>query len=285
MALDVSKLRGLRIFDVHQHVGPLEFSVGSFGGKGGFSMEEDHERRVRVMDKFGITAAAVMPTSQYERPRGQRDTEELNNMISEYRRKYRDRFPVAFGTVEPLHGVEAGLREIDRIANELHLDGIVWHHRFQGTHIADSRMFKFLERMMTYGLPALVHVFSESRLEAPIELEALARAFPDIKFIALDALSSPLYANEMIEICKRNSNVYIDTAITYPIGRYIDKFVTEVGADRVLFGTDLYVDPPLYNYPVALGEILYSDVLSDNDREKILWLNAKRIFGDRGGFQ
>ena len=76
--IDLSKLQGLRIFDVHQHVGPLEFSAGSFAGKGGFNLEDDYKRRIKIMDRFGIMAAAVMPTSQYERPKGQKDTEEIN---------------------------------------------------------------------------------------------------------------------------------------------------------------------------------------------------------------
>ena len=253
-----------KIFDVHQHFGSLEFSGSSEIGSGQIdAIQTDYKRRKSIMDKYGISGGCIMPSLQYERPNGQKDTEYINNSISQYKREKEEVFPIALGTVEPLHGEELGVREIDRMRDELKLDGVVWHHRFQGTHVADSRMKAFLKRMEAYNMPAVIHIFSESNLEAPIELETLALLFPNIKFLALDALSSPTNANYIMGICKRVDNIYIDTASLFPVGRLIDKFISDVGVDRVIFGTDLYLNPLLYNYPMALGEIENSEVLSE----------------------
>lgn len=268
-----------KIFDVHQHFGSLEFSVDKkSSGEQENEIEKDYKRRVNIMEKYGISQGCIMPSLQYDRPNGQKDTENINDRISRYKKEKGVKFPLALGTVEPLHGADVGVKEIERIKDELDLDGVVWHHRFQGTHVADSRMKNFLKRMEELSMPAVIHIFSESNLEAPIELENLAMSFPDMNFLALDSLSSPTNANYMISICKRLDNIYIDTACLFAVGRLVDKFVDEVGVDRVIFGTDLYLNPDLYNYPMALGEIENSETLSNADREKIFSKNVWKLF-------
>ena len=69
--------------------------------------------------------------------RGLLDTIAMNDRVAHYRDRYSERFPVAFGTVDPLQGMENGMREIERMATSLSLQGVSWHHRMQGTWIAE----------------------------------------------------------------------------------------------------------------------------------------------------
>jgi predicted TIM-barrel fold metal-dependent hydrolase len=183
------------------------------------------------------------------------------------------------GTVEPLHGVDLGVEEIRRLAEELHLDGVVWHHRFQGSIIADPRMFPFLEELRRHKLVALIHVMAESTLEAPWGLEALARKFPEVTFIALDGFSGYTQLFYLQGIAERCPNVLFDTAMAVPLGRLVEQFSASHGAARVLFGTDLYSFADPYLRPAVLQEVRESSLLTDDDKRAVLWDNAARLFG------
>ena len=265
------------IFDSHQHVGSLDVGGRETGGSV-WKSEEDYANRVQILDKFDIRAAAIMPSSQYLRPNGIPDTCAMNDLVADYRNRYRDRFPIAMGTVEPLYGEEAGVKEIRRIAEKLRLNGVVWHHRYQGTFINDKRMHAFLRTLAEYKLPAFIHVFAESTMEAPWGVEALAEQHSQVTFIALDAFSGTTQSRYMIGIAKRCPNVLLETGVTFPLGRIIEEVVANIGSERVIFGTDLYLSPLMYLYPDVLHQILEAPTLTEQDKQNILWNNAKRLF-------
>lgn len=265
----------LKAFDVHQHFGAIDLGVGS---RGGWDVEVDYQQRVAMMDRFGVGRGAIMPSLQYERPNGQADTQRVNNLMAQYKKNHPDRFPVAFGVVEPLHGEKLGLLELDRIGGELKLDGVVWHHHFQGTFIADRRMFAFLKKMGEFGLIAAIHVISESLLEAHWGLEVLAREFPNITFICIDAFTGVAQIWNIRSMFERCPNVYLETGGTFTVGRRIDKMVEQFGSERILYGSDLYLPPPAFNFPQTLAEIRESGFITDTDKQNILWNNPHRLF-------
>ena len=53
--------------------------------------------------------------------------------------------------------------------------------------------------------------------------------------------------------------------------------VEEVGADKVLFGTDM----PWYDPNYGIGSVLFSRI-SDEDKIKILYENAKKLAEKKG---
>jgi uncharacterized protein len=121
------------VFDCHHHVGDVKAIVA-----GAFPHDElstadarglEMSQRVAIMDRDGCRQAAVIPSHAYERPNGQADTRAVNDAIAAYRDALRERFPVAIGVVEPLHGA-VSLTELDRCRNELGLAGISFHTRF-----------------------------------------------------------------------------------------------------------------------------------------------------------
>lgn len=279
------------IFDIHQHLGILEISQQHLArleigrestDRSPWRSEEDYARRVQILDKFGIRAAGVMPSPQYLRPKGIADTCAMNDSVADYRNRYRDRIPVALGTVEPLYGEEPGVEEIRRIAEKLHLDGVVWHHRFQGTFINDQKMHAFLRTMAEYRLPAFIHVVNESGMEAPWGLEALAEQHPQVTFVALDALSGITQSRYMMGIAKRQPNILLETGMAILMLRIIEEFVLQLGSERLIFGTDLYLKPLIYHTPHVLYEILAAPTLTEQDKKNILWNNAQKLFQLKG---
>lgn len=181
--------RKYEIVDAHQHVGDMSnvLSAGQLAFGPERTFEEDVSRRVAEMDARGIAWAVLQPNHGYLKPNGMGDTIQVNDTMARYKRCEPDRFRGVFGLVEPTHG-ERSLAEIDRCKHELELDGIAWHHRFQGCYIDNKWMWPILERMAEKHMAAIVHVNAESSLESAWRLQRLASDFPCVPFIAFDGL-------------------------------------------------------------------------------------------------
>jgi predicted TIM-barrel fold metal-dependent hydrolase len=135
-----------------------------------------------------------------------------------------------------------------------------------------------LEVLEELQMVAAVHLFADSTMENPDALERLARAHPDLVFVGLDALSGFAQSRALLTVLERCPNVLIDTAGCFGLARVIDTVVAEFGAERVLFGTDLYTMPRMWNYPVGLIEVSASQDLNAEQKAAIAAGNAERLF-------
>lgn len=263
------------VVDTHHHIGTL-----SIGAEEETTAAEDDrdpvETHHHMLDRFGMTACAVMPALQYERPYGIKNTREINSAIAAYRDRSR-RFLAALGTVEPLHGTALCREELDRMVGELHLDGVVWHTRYQGVAVSDRRMHQLVDEATSRGLPCYIHMFSESNLEAPWMFADLARNHPEATIVALDGFSASTQIYYVMDLADRFDNILFDTAICFPLLRPLDKFVARFGSERLMFGTDSYADPVSYNVPAVMEELLASDMDTEH-LENIFWRTFCRIF-------
>jgi len=266
-----------QIFDIHQHLSIADMSLEQ--EQLYQQIEEDYRKRVKVMDQHNISQAAIMTLPWYLRPRGIEDTRMANNLVAHYRDTYHARFPVAIGTVEPLHGEKAGLEEMERMVGELGIAAVQWHHRAQGTWIYDPLTIAFVRKAGELNIPVLVHIVAESTLEDPWGLELLAEEFPKVQFIALDAFSGRNQAQRLFGVLQRLPNIIVETGLMYPYNRYADQFALRFGSERVVFGSDLNVRSVPWHHPHALYEIQMSDNLSIPDKANILWHNAQRLLG------
>ena len=70
-------------------------------------------------------------------------------------------------------------------------------------------------------------------------------------------------------------NVAFDTSLSYNFD-YIEDFAHQFGADRVVFGTDLYSHPVGRRISHLLPQIIDS-ALSDVDKTAVLGGNARRL--------
>jgi predicted TIM-barrel fold metal-dependent hydrolase len=186
---------------------------------------------------------------------------------------------VACGTVEPLHG-ERSLDELTRMRDELGLRGVVWHHRFQCVPIDAGIMRPLYKRAGELGLAPIIHLVSTSHMEAPWRMERVLQDFPDVTFVALDGFGGGDHARVVLEMAKRNSNVVFDTAL-YNMGPgFLRTVVESIGSHRVMLGSDLYAQPSTI-MPTAstLVEMVGRARMSNQDKDNVLELNARRVFG------
>jgi predicted TIM-barrel fold metal-dependent hydrolase len=147
---------------------------------------------------------------------------------------------------------------------------------FQGAFIDDPRIIPALAYCNRTGLPAFIHVVTGSLLEAPWRLARLCERFPHVRFVAMDALSSPHHADWCIEMARRLPNLFADTGLLASYGNPIEKFVDAVGPDRLLLGTDLETAPKSFSFPYAVYEVLHASLPRDT-KQAVLAGNARRL--------
>jgi len=204
------------------------------------------------------------------------DTRAENDAIATYRDHLPERFPAAVGIVEPRDG-EASLDELTRVRQELGLVGISLHTRFQGVSLDSRWIYVYCERMGELGLVPVIHAMDETPEEALWKLAQLARALPDLPILALDAFGSYESTRQCIFVADVAPNILFDTSLSYNFD-FIEDFVGRFGAERVVFGTDLYSHPVGRRISHILPQILESQ-LPDSDKALILAGNARRLFG------
>jgi predicted TIM-barrel fold metal-dependent hydrolase len=262
----------MEIFDIHHHLGSL---MGGSLQEGEGWEERDYQNRARIMDANGVSRAAILAATGYIQANGIEDTMRCNDAVAAYRRRDPQRFPVACGIVEPLHGSRS-LPELERIKHELALAGVVWHSRFQGVAVDHPLMRPLLKKVSDLKLIPLIHTNAESNLEAVWRLERLAVEFPELNFVSLDALTTNTNSQLALDIAKRTPNILFDTAHVRG-SAYVRQFVETVGSRRLIFGSLFYSHPASYEHCATIAEIKAAKI-SDEDKENIFSGNARRLF-------
>jgi len=262
----------MEIFDIHHHLGSL---TGGSLQEGDGWQERDYANRVRIMDANDVTMSAILAATGYIQADGIKDTMRCNDTVAGYRKRDPKRFPVACGTVEPLHGARS-LGELERMKHELHLEGVVWHNRFQGVAVDHQLMRPLLTKVSELGLVPLVHTNAESNMEAVWRLERLALEFPQLTFVSMDALTTNANSQLTLDIAKRTPNILFDTAHVRG-SAYVRQFVEAVGSQRLIFGSLFYSYPASYEHCATLEEVKAAKI-SDDDKANILGQNAKKLF-------
>jgi predicted TIM-barrel fold metal-dependent hydrolase len=141
------------------------------------------------------------------------------------------------------------------------------------TFCDDPRAFPLVEKCIEYKIPVLVHAFYKSIGQLEHEslgkhVASLARRYPEAKIIMAHLSSNCYLGIKEIEGCK---NVYSDICGSIFRRDEVDYSVSRLGAERILFGTDM---PG--SYLVNLGQVEEAD-LTPEQREMIYYRNALRI--------
>jgi predicted TIM-barrel fold metal-dependent hydrolase len=100
----------------------------------------------------------------------------------------------------------------------------------------------------------------------------LAKEYPTVT-ILLGHLGFDKGLDRAIDLVLKSPNIVLDLTGPVQFAGVVEKVVKGAGADRVVYGSDI----PFRDAATQLGNILYAD-LTREQKEKILGLNAKRIF-------
>jgi predicted TIM-barrel fold metal-dependent hydrolase len=128
---------------------------------------------------------------------------------------------------------------------------------------------ELLNAYRRYTKPLLVHVPDEATVHG---LEALAREFTTIKFVAAGAGGDDW--QDCVLAAKQNVNIFLEPFTGGTHRGKLEAIFATLGPNRVLFASNF----PDHNPGSALG-FLVDAKLTDGEKQAVLTTNAVRLFG------
>jgi predicted TIM-barrel fold metal-dependent hydrolase len=179
---------------------------------------------------------------------------------------------IGYCYANPRHEAEA-LAEFRTCVEDLGLRGLkLW----MACHCDDPRVFPLIEQAIAYDAPVLIHTWSkaggslENESEAP-HVARLAQRYPEVKIVMAHMSGDWLRGLKAI---RAYPNVRVDTSGIDPEERQVETAVAELGADRVLYGSDI----PIRDLGSQVAKILGADV-DRQTRACLLWDNFQSLLG------
>ncbi len=139
----------------------------------------------------------------------------------------------------------------------------------------DACMRPVMEAAERHGLVVLQHAWSMTKIRErsfhtdPEDVAMLAQNFPSVRIIMAHLTGCGVRGVLAVKAC---ANVVVDTSGAAPEAGIIEYAVEQLGAERVLYGSDV----PIRDFAVALARITGS-CLDAVTQRKILYENARRL--------
>lgn len=247
------------LIDAHAHIGTtITSGVG-----------QDVSTWLKAMDAAGIAQSIISVAAGGLQADGIADTRRMNDTIAGAVRNHPDRFPIGLAAIEVRHG-EAGHAEVRRALGELGLKGLVFHATFEGFSVDLPAFHAVLSAIGSKPALILLHSTPDGRAN-PNAIAAVAAKFPHLTF----QLGHPVFSADQrlqaVTQAKALPNLLLDLAYQDDPAT-TEYFVKEIGADRVLFGSDApYFDPAKVAASIEAANI------SDADKQKVLSGNAAAL--------
>lgn len=151
--------------------------------------------------------------------------------------------------------------------------GVKVHPDYSHQPIDSPNTLKILATADALRVPILVHTYGKGGVADPAHVLSVVKHYPDLTII-LGHMGGDNWRGG-IDTAAKGDNIYVDPcSCTQPHADKIKEAVNALGAERILFGTDM----PLLHPSWALGMVESADIAT-GEREMILHHNAKRIWG------
>ncbi len=123
----------------------------------------------------------------------------------------------------------------------------------------------------------LVHTWDSDPECGPLLLGPIARAYPNARILLGHAGVTWRGYEQALEVAKTHPNTFLDITGSQSHRTILEHCVRQIGADRVLFGSDL----PYLEASLSLGRVLTARI-SDPEKEAILRTNFLRLLSSGG---
>ncbi len=209
----------------------------------------------RLVYQFNLSLASVDPTPD--------EIRRSNDLGMEVATRHADRF-WAFCYLNPAHDEAFLHEEIDRCVTNGPCVGIkLWI----SVHADDARLDPIMTRAAELGVPVLHHAwykatefaFNES---TPAEIATLAHRHPEVTIIMAHLTGGGARGVLDVRDCP---NVLVDTSGGQPVAGLVEYAVVQLGAGRVVFGSDW----PVRDFAVQRARV-DGAALAEADRAKVL---------------
>ncbi len=245
------------IFDSHVHIGRSAF----------WHADHDGDAIIRIADRAGIDKMMVTDFTALHY-----DMWEGNELMRRERDKHPDRIFPYFTVASARYGAKVA-EELERYVTDLGFCGLKIYSVPPLYKMVDPYMWPVLEKAQALRIPVLSHSNAE-------ECEAVSRLFPELMLINAHMNGSPQGQGDWqrsIAAAKAFPNIILDTTTSSFDNSMIETAVEEVGAERIIYGSDLPILDPLLQVAKIRGA-----EISDEAKELILHGNIERMLGMRG---
>ncbi|MFI6906573.1 amidohydrolase family protein [Nonomuraea sp. NPDC050394] len=253
---------GVRIVDAHAHAGPYSLF---------FIPEAGPEAMVRVMDRCGVAHAVLSSHLAI-----QLDATEGNERTAEIVRGAPDRF-TGYLTVNPW---QDPVGELGRWGDDPCFGGIKLHPDLHDYPLTGRRYAPVWEFAQRTGCPVLTHSYDGSPYNDLGQVEEVAARHPGATILAGHAGATPLGFDLAIEAAQRQPGLILEVCGSFNSGPDIVRMVSEVGAGRVVYGSDF----PFIDLRMSLGRVIFSG-LAEEDRAAVLGGTMTRLLQWRSGLE
>jgi hypothetical protein len=251
------------IIDVHVHT-DVGKSLDDFAEQIEIAEQFDAVLVTYAIRPVGDAARFAFPTAEF----CARSNDETYELMQRFPKRVR-----GFCYVNP-YFADAAAAELEKRLSQQGFVGLkLWH----ALPCDDSRVDRLVEICAHYDVPALQHTWRKAQGlgygESPPEMVAdLARRHPNATIIAAHAGGDYEYG---AKVFRNTPNVLLDIAGNECNADGVQILVDHVGADRVIFGTDM----PGRSFPSQLAKVLGTN-LSSVDKENILYRNMARVLAN-----
>jgi predicted TIM-barrel fold metal-dependent hydrolase len=182
-------------------------------------------------------------------------------------------FVTGFCHLNPTLGERAVRRESDRCLER----GFRGFKLEISNNARDACMAPLMHQAQRHGIPVLQHAWSMTNIRQrtfhtdPEDVATLARRWPDVRIIMAHLTGCGVRG---VLAVKRFPNVVVDTSGAAPEAGIVEFAVEQLGAERVLYGSDV----PIRDFGVALARITGSR-LNAEAKKRILHDNAAALLG------
>lgn len=241
------------IIDIHTHVW-------------GFQPEKNREDLLAAMERYGLDRIYV--SGLQSKQSDEEEVARLNSLVYDFMRQEPEKVGGAV-YVNPLHR-----NTLDIIKRAIEEQGFEMIKLWVCTYADHPAVDPIMEYAEATGVPVLFHSFHKAvgQLEnetTGIHVANIARRHPKTKILMAHLGGNCYDGIPAIRECK---NVWCDTSgSTFFHGDDLNYTVEQIGAERILFGTDA-----TGSCGSNIGQVLGAD-LTEAQRELIFYKNAQKL--------
>jgi len=265
-----------------------------------FEKQQGPEILIEYMDKYGVDIACLLPEAMMETT-GYSARWSTNYDALKWYEKYPDRFLIQ-PNISPIkfRGVKNAIFDLEYWTKEKGAKVFKFYPP-EDTYMNDPEIWPVYAKAEELGIVLDIHTgFSwvppgKSKYALPIQLDDVARDFPDLKINAFH-MGYP-YCDDLNMVACAHPNITLSLSLIVPwalnaprkFAKILGEALRFVGPDRITWGTDYVGLGKMYNYAVQglrdfqIPEDMQKDygypALTDEIKGKIFGGNMGRLLG------
>lgn len=259
------------IIDCHTHVYPDKIAAKAAAGTGSFyGLDMKYSGTVSEC-KAQSSKAGVVHSVIFSVATTPKQVRSINDFIAQTASRDNDFF-TGLGAIHPYtEDIEGELIYV----KQLGLEGVKIHPEIQGFKLDDEHSLEICRLCEKHGLILLAHT-GDKRFDMsnPNRLKTVLERFPGLRVVAAHFGGWSVWEQARNALLGYD-NLYVDCSSSLPFlpSDEAADMIYEFGTDGVVWGSDY----PMWDYKEEIDRF-YALPLGDEDREKVLYKNAQKIF-------